>query len=97
MRAADVENTGSCTPYGNFHFKVMPMGLCGAPSTSQYLMHEVFRKDLLRGNSTVPYWIFTAAYLDDICIAVLCCSACANTLSMSNLPNVPGVKVRLSF
>jgi hypothetical protein len=31
-------------------------------------MDEVFRKDLLIGNSTVPYWIFIAAYLDDIYI-----------------------------
>jgi hypothetical protein len=28
----------------------------------------VFRKDLVVGNSTVPYWKYFAVYLDDICI-----------------------------
>jgi hypothetical protein len=68
MRESDVEKTGFCTPYGNFHFKVMPMGLCGAPPTFQYLMDDVFRKDLPVSGVPVPYWKFLAVYLDDICI-----------------------------
>ena len=68
MRDADVDNTGFCTPFGNFHFKVMPMGLCGAPSTFQYLMDDVFRASLLVGTDLVPCWQFIAVYLDDICI-----------------------------
>jgi hypothetical protein len=46
----------------------MPMRLCGAPSTFQYRMDDVFRKDLHVGGSAVPYWQFIAVYLDDICI-----------------------------
>jgi hypothetical protein len=38
MREADVQRTAFTTPYGNSEFRVMPMGLCGAPSTFQYLM-----------------------------------------------------------
>jgi hypothetical protein len=55
MRDSDVEKTAFCTPYGNFHFKEMPMGLCGAPSTFQYLMDDVFRTPLQVGSDSVPY------------------------------------------
>lgn len=68
MRESDIEKTGFCTPFGNFHFKVMAMGLCGAPSTFQYLMDDVFRAPLDVGDTSVPYWKFLAVYLDDICI-----------------------------
>jgi hypothetical protein len=68
MRESDVEKTAFCTPYGNFHFKVMPMGLCGAPSTFQYLMDDVFRTPLSIGSSTITYCQFLVIYLDDICI-----------------------------
>jgi hypothetical protein len=47
MRASDIPKTGFVTPYGNFEFKVMPMGLCGAPSTFQYLMDSVFREPFI--------------------------------------------------
>ena len=44
------------------------MGLCGAPSTFQYLMDDVFRIPLEVGGALVPHWKFLAVYLDDICI-----------------------------
>jgi hypothetical protein len=43
MREADVRKRAFTTPYGNYEFRVMPMGLCGAPSTFQYLMDTCFR------------------------------------------------------
>ena len=33
MREEDRKKTAFCTPFGNFEFRVMPFGLCGAPST----------------------------------------------------------------
>jgi hypothetical protein len=36
MRAADIAKAGAITAYGNFEFKVITMGLCGAPSNFQY-------------------------------------------------------------
>ena len=38
MRASDVSKTALTTPYDNSEFKVMPMGLCDAPSSFQYFM-----------------------------------------------------------
>ena len=69
MRAQDVPKTAFTTPYGNFEFRVMPMGLCGAPSTFQYMMDNTFRRDFIfPDGSVVPYQHFLAVYLDDICI-----------------------------
>lgn len=68
MRAGDVAKTGFVTPYGNFEFKVMPMGLCGAPSTFQYLMDSVFRKPMMVGGVSLPAEALVAIYLDDICV-----------------------------
>ena len=69
MRAEDVPKTAFTTPYGNFEFRVMPMGLCGAPSTFQYMMDNTFREDFVFPDGTrVPYQHFLAIYLDDICI-----------------------------
>jgi hypothetical protein len=69
MREQDVPKTASTTPYGNFEFKVMPMGLCGAPSTFQYLMDTCFHEpSTLVDGITVPFSQFIAVYLDDICI-----------------------------
>lgn len=62
MRPSDVEKTGFCTPYGNFHFKVMPMGLCGAPSTFQYLMDDVFRDALSVDGTSVPVLHFLSIF-----------------------------------
>ena len=69
VRGNDIEKTAFTTPHGNFEFKVMPMGLCGAPSTFQYLMDNTFRNPVVLGNgSTVDFSKFIAVYLDDICI-----------------------------
>lgn len=69
MRSSDVEKTAFTTPYGNYEFKVMPMGLCGAPSTFQYLMDNTFREPVkLPDGSTVSFSEFIAVYLDDVCI-----------------------------
>ena len=69
MRACDVEKTAFTTPYGNFEFRVMPMGLCGAPSTFQYLMDNTFREPVTLSNGiTVAFHQFIAIYLDDVCI-----------------------------
>jgi hypothetical protein len=68
MREADIPKTGFVTPYGNFEFKVMPTGLCGAPSTFQYLMDNVFREPLQIGTCSLSSESFLAIYLDDICV-----------------------------
>ena len=46
------------------------MGLCGAPSTFQYLMDSCFHAPTTLGDSgtSVPFSQFTAVYLDHICI-----------------------------
>ena len=43
VREEDQKKTAFCTPFGNYEFRVMPFGLCGAPSTFAYMMDEVFR------------------------------------------------------
>ena len=69
MRASDVSKTAFTTPYGNFEFKVMPMALCGAPSTFQYLMDNNFSSDIrLSDGTVVSARKIIAIYLDDICI-----------------------------
>jgi hypothetical protein len=45
--------------YGTFEFKVMPFGLCNAPSTFQRVMHHVFFDLLDKG---------VVIYLDDILV-----------------------------
>lgn len=52
------ELTAFRTPFGLYHFTVMPFGLQGAPATFQRLMDK-----LLQGTSD-----FAAAYLDDVVI-----------------------------
>jgi hypothetical protein len=68
MRKADIPKTGFVTPYGNFEFKVMPMGLCGAPSTFQYLMDCAFREPVQIGACSLSSESFIAIYRDDICV-----------------------------
>ena len=69
MRSSDLQKTAFATPYGNYEFKVMPMGLCGAPSTFQYLMDNTFNCDFRLSDGTcLPSRKFLAIYLDDICI-----------------------------
>ncbi|KAL2082602.1 hypothetical protein ACEWY4_022420 [Coilia grayii] len=52
------EVTAFRTPFGLYHFNMMPFGLQGAPASFQRLMDRV-----LRGTHQ-----FAAAYLDDVCI-----------------------------
>lgn len=52
------EVTAFQTPFGHFHFRVLPFGLHGAPSPFQRMMDQ-----LLRGTEG-----YAAAYLDDIVI-----------------------------
>ena len=69
MRPEDVSQTAFTTASGNFEFRVMPMGLCGAASTFQYLMDETFRDPAqMPSGETIPFLTFIAVYLDDICI-----------------------------
>ena len=42
MHPDDIEKTAFRTKYGHFEFKVMPMGLTGAPGTFMGLMNKVF-------------------------------------------------------
>ena len=69
MKSEDTPKTAFTTPYGNFDFRVMPMGLCGAASTFQYLMDETFRDSApLSSGDVVAFVHFIANYLDDVCI-----------------------------
>jgi hypothetical protein len=67
MREQDVPKTGFATPFGNFEFKLMPMGLCGAPGTFQMLMDEAFAQPA-RVQDRAIFFDFVATCLDDICI-----------------------------
>jgi hypothetical protein len=68
MRAADIPKTGFSTPFGNFEFKVMPMGLCGAPGTFQRLMDETFAAPITVEGRSLSFFKFICVYLDDICV-----------------------------
>ena len=58
VKQEDQHKTAFTTPYGLYHFKVMPFGLCGAPATFQRMMDR-----LLRGAEE-----HAAAYIDDLVI-----------------------------
>jgi hypothetical protein len=68
MRVSDIEKTGFSTPFGNFEFKVMPMGLCGAPGTFQHLMDDSFAASITVNGRTLSFLEFLCIYLDDICV-----------------------------
>jgi hypothetical protein len=65
VKSSDVSKTAFTTPYGNYEFKVMPFGLCGAASTFQYLMDNVFAKDVVMQDQLTNFTDFTASYMDD--------------------------------
>ena len=68
MRESDIEKTAIATPFGNYHFRVMPMGLCGAPGTFQRVMDDTFHAPAhLDANApAVPFSNFLAIHLDDL-------------------------------
>ena len=55
----DTEKTAFRTRYGSYEYRVLPMGLCNAPSTFMKLMNDTFR-DML------DKWVLV--FLDDILI-----------------------------
>ncbi|KAF6216167.1 hypothetical protein GE061_000506 [Apolygus lucorum] len=60
MAPCDKEKTAFCTPRGLWQFKVMPFGLCNAPSTFQRAMGGVLRNEIRSGRVKV--------YLDDVLV-----------------------------
>ena len=59
MDPHDAEKTAFCTRYGLYQWRVMPFGLCNAPSTFERLMEKV-----LSGLQ----WKIALLYLDDIIV-----------------------------
>uniref|UniRef100_A0A146MBF8 RNA-directed DNA polymerase n=1 Tax=Lygus hesperus TaxID=30085 RepID=A0A146MBF8_LYGHE len=60
MMPQDKEKTAFCTPRGLWQFKVMPFGLCNAPSTFQRAMSGILRNEIRAGRVKV--------YLDDVLV-----------------------------
>ena len=59
MDPKDIDKTAFATPYGLFHFKVMPFGLANAPTTFERMMERV-----LAG----LHWKVCLIYLDDVIV-----------------------------
>lgn len=59
IEESDIPKTAFTTKFGHFEYKVMPFGLCNAPSTFMTLMNSIFH-DIIN--------VFVAIYLDDILI-----------------------------
>jgi hypothetical protein len=68
MRASDIPKTGFSTPFGNYEFRVMPMGLCGAPGTFQHLMDDSFAAPIMLHGCSMSFLNFLCIYLDDLCV-----------------------------
>ena len=49
-------------------FRVMPMGLCGAPGTFQMLMDDAFAQPTSVRNISVSFQDSFFIYLDDVCV-----------------------------
>ncbi len=59
VKPDDIENTAFNTKYGQFEYLVMPMGLCNAPATFQWLMNRILYYCLD---------VFMVVYMDDLWI-----------------------------
>jgi hypothetical protein len=72
MRESHAEKTAVTTSFGHFHFRVMPMGLCGAPGTFQRGMDDAFHApvQLTPHVPAIPFDVFLAICLDDLCIHI---------------------------
>ena len=64
MAEADIPKTAFRCQFGHFEFKVLPFGLCNAPSTFQALMNKVLRK----APGSAELLDFVIVYLDDILV-----------------------------
>lgn len=108
MRESDVAKTAFTTPIGNFEFRVMAMGLCGAPGTFQHLMEVVFAAPARLDSCMLSFDRFVAIYLDDISIYSATSTehvqhvraslqGCVSTNCTSKTRNVSGTSARSSF